>query len=106
MNAVDMEAIAARHPHLIRRPLGQRLALPIAIGLVVVYLIFSWWFFAIGKVLGAADWDIAGAYLADTFSRCAEAHSREARSPGSRKESSWQKPASSNLRTVRALPTT
>ena len=68
MNAVDMEAIAARHPDLVHTPLSQRLALPIGVTVVVLYLAFCWWFFSIGKVLGSASWDIAGAYLADWVS--------------------------------------
>ena len=61
MNAVDMEAIADRHPDLVQSPLSQRLALPIGVAVIVLYLIFCWWFFAFGKVLGSASWDIAGA---------------------------------------------
>lgn len=68
MNAVDMDAIAARHPDLVHRPLGQRLALPVGVAIVVLYLAFCWWFFAVGKVLGTANWNIAGAYLADWVS--------------------------------------
>lgn len=68
MNAVDMEAIADRHPDLVQSPLSQRLALPIGVAAIVLYLIFCWWFFAFGKVLGSANWNIAGAYLADWVS--------------------------------------
>jgi phosphonate transport system permease protein len=68
MNALDMEAIAARHPDLVQRPLRDRLALPVGVAAVLLYLAFCWWFFAIGKVLGTANWDIAGAYLADWVS--------------------------------------
>jgi phosphonate transport system permease protein len=68
MNAVDMDAVAARHPDLVHSPLRQRLSLPIGVGVIVLYLGFCWWFFAIGKVFGAASWDIAGAYLADWVS--------------------------------------
>jgi phosphonate transport system permease protein len=68
MNTVDMEAVAARHPHLVRRPLSRRLALPVGVTVIALYLAFCWWFFAIGKVFGTANWDIAGAYLADWVS--------------------------------------
>jgi phosphonate transport system permease protein len=68
MNAIDMEAVAARHPELLQTPLRQRLALPIALLAIALYLAFCWWFFSIGKVLGTASWDIAGAYLADWVS--------------------------------------
>lgn len=68
MNAIDMEAIAARHPELIRRPLRERTALPVVLVAVTLYLVFCWWFFSIGKVLGTANWGIAGSYLADWVS--------------------------------------
>jgi len=68
MNAVDMEAIAVRHPDLVRIPLSQRIALPLGLAVLVLYLVFCWWFFSIGKVLGSANWDIAGTYLADWVS--------------------------------------
>jgi phosphonate transport system permease protein len=68
MNAIDMDAVAGRHPHLVDVPLRQRLALPIGVAVVVLYLVFCWWFFAVGKVLGTANWGIAGAYLADWVS--------------------------------------
>lgn len=68
MNTIDLEAVAARHPDLVQRSLRQRLALPAGVGVLVLYLAFCWWFFAIGKVLGSADWNIAGAYLADWVS--------------------------------------
>lgn len=68
MNAVDMEAIAVRHPDLVQTQLRRRLALPIGVTVVVLYLVFCWWFFAFGKVFGTANWDIAGAYLADWVS--------------------------------------
>lgn len=68
MNAIDMEAVAARHPDLVRLPLRQRLALPVGVAAIVLYLAFCWWFFAVGKVLGTANWGIAGAYLADWVS--------------------------------------
>ena len=68
MNAVDMDAIAARHPALVGVPLRQRMALPLGLLAIALYLAFCWWFFSIGKVLGTANWNIAGAYLADWVS--------------------------------------
>ena len=35
---------------------------------VVVYLVFAWWFFAVGSVLANGNWGIAGIYLADWVS--------------------------------------
>jgi phosphonate transport system permease protein len=68
MNAVDMELVAARHPQLIVVPLRRRLQLPLTVLVAVAYLMFSFWFFALGKVFSTADWGIAGAYLADWVS--------------------------------------
>lgn len=68
MNAIDIEAVAARHPHLVERPLSERLRLPIMAAACVTYLVFSYWFFAIGSVFGTANWSIAGSYLADWVS--------------------------------------
>ncbi|MEY9324832.1 phosphonate ABC transporter, permease protein PhnE [Sinorhizobium fredii] len=64
----EMEAIAARHAHLLQSSSKKGLK-PILIGAgVVLYLIFSWWFFSIGHVLANANWGIAGTYLADWVS--------------------------------------
>ena len=68
MNAIDMEAVAGRYPHLVEQPLSQRLRLPIMAGVCLAYLMFSYWFFAIGNVVGTANWSIAGSYLADWVS--------------------------------------
>jgi len=66
--ASDIEAIAARHPSVFRRPLRQRLAMPLlALGLVL-YFVYAVWFFAIPQVLGGARWERAGAYLSDWVS--------------------------------------
>ncbi|MCA1492125.1 phosphonate ABC transporter, permease protein PhnE [Ensifer sp. NBAIM29] len=64
--AREMEAIAARHPHLLR-PTTRWKAILIGAGLVL-YLVLSWWFFSIGHVLANANWGIAGTYLADWVS--------------------------------------
>ncbi|TCN31313.1 phosphonate ABC transporter, permease protein PhnE [Sinorhizobium americanum] len=67
-SALEMEAIAARHPHLLLSSTARRRRTAlIGIG-VVVYLAFSWWFFSIGHVLANANWGIAGTYLADWVS--------------------------------------
>lgn len=68
MNAIDMEAVAKRHPELVTVSLSRRMALPLGLTAIALYLVFCWWFFAVGKVLGTANWGIAGAYLADWVS--------------------------------------
>lgn len=68
MNAAQMEAIAARHPELMQRSLWQRFRLPILLTACILYFVFAWWYFAVAKVVGGANWGIAGNYLADWVS--------------------------------------
>ncbi|MFN7026389.1 MAG: phosphonate ABC transporter, permease protein PhnE [Pseudorhizobium sp.] len=68
LNAAEMDALAARHPDLLHRSIWQRFRIPIIAATVVLYFIFAWWFFAVGKVLGTANWGLAGNYLADWVS--------------------------------------
>ncbi|HEV7319879.1 MAG TPA: phosphonate ABC transporter, permease protein PhnE [Ensifer sp.] len=67
-NAMEMDAIAARHPQLLQSSTSRRVRAAAITGGVVAYLVFSWWFFSIGQVLGNANWGIAGTYLADWVS--------------------------------------
>lgn len=68
LTAADMDVIAARHPEIFHRSLWQRYRVPLTIVLLALYFAFSWWFFAVGKVMTAANWSIAGNYLADWIS--------------------------------------
>ncbi|WP_029619036.1 phosphonate ABC transporter, permease protein PhnE [Pseudorhizobium marinum] len=68
LNVAEMDALAARHPALLHRSPWQRFRIPIIAVTVVLYFIFAWWFFAVGKVLGTANWGLAGNYLADWIS--------------------------------------
>ncbi|MET4690237.1 phosphonate transport system permease protein [Sinorhizobium fredii] len=63
-----MEAIAARHAHLLQSSSKKGLKQMLIGGGVVLYLVFSWWFFSIGHVLANANWGLAGTYLADWVS--------------------------------------
>ncbi|WP_159945926.1 phosphonate ABC transporter, permease protein PhnE [Rhizobium sp. 18065] len=67
-NTAELNRLAARYPHVLERSLWQRFRVPISVGLLVVYLSFSWWFFAFGKTISEANWGIAGNYLADWVS--------------------------------------
>src|SRR5215217_1071915 len=68
ISAVEMDAISARHPALVKGSNHSRIrSVVICVGLVV-YMLCSWWFFSIGAVLGNANWGIAGTYLADWVS--------------------------------------
>ncbi|RVP95544.1 phosphonate ABC transporter, permease protein PhnE, partial [Sinorhizobium meliloti] len=68
LDAREMEAIAARHPHLLQSSAAKRRSTALITAGVVLYMIFSWWFFSIGYVLANANWGIAGTYLADWVS--------------------------------------
>lgn len=49
-----------RYPHVFKRSWNKRYLMPlIALG-VVFYLLYCWWFFAIGTVLSEGQWDRAG----------------------------------------------
>lgn len=67
-NLPEMEAIAARHPHLLQSSSRKRLKAALIGTGVLLYMAFSWWFFSIGHVLANANWGIAGTYLADWVS--------------------------------------
>ena len=64
----DIDAIAGRYPVVFAGSLRKQV-MRWLIGLgIVAYLVFAWWFFAIGTVLGNGNWGIAGIYLADWVS--------------------------------------
>ncbi|MCF6369912.1 phosphonate ABC transporter, permease protein PhnE [Rhizobium halophilum] len=68
LNAAEMDALAARHLDLLHRSTWQRFRIPIIATAVLLYFMFAWWFFAVGKVVGGANWSLAGNYLADWVS--------------------------------------
>ncbi|MFJ1312033.1 phosphonate ABC transporter, permease protein PhnE [Agrobacterium sp. P15N1-A] len=68
LNAAEMEAVAARHPDILKRSPWQRFRTPIIALACVFYFVFAWYYFAVGKVVGGANWGIAGNYLADWVS--------------------------------------
>lgn len=68
LNAAEMDALAARHPDLLHRSIWQRFRVPIIAAAAILYFIFAWWFFAVGKVITSANWGLAGNYLADWIS--------------------------------------
>ena len=68
MNMSELEAIAARHPGILQRSVWQRFKVGFIAGGIILYLVFAWWFFSIGKVVTNANWSIAGSYLADWVS--------------------------------------
>jgi len=68
INAAELNRLAERNPHVLERSFWQRYRAPISIGVLALYFLFCWWFFAIGKTLTQANWGIAGNYLADWVS--------------------------------------
>lgn len=68
LTAQELDAIAARHPHLLRPSFWSLYRIPVIAVTVALYLVFCWWFFAIGHVLSSSSWGIAGTYLADWIS--------------------------------------
>ncbi|MDQ0318088.1 phosphonate transport system permease protein [Pararhizobium capsulatum DSM 1112] len=68
MSMAEMEAIAARHPALVEGSNRNRKRTALLCLGLALYMIYGWWFFAIGHVLGNANWNIAGSYLADWVS--------------------------------------
>lgn len=68
MNMSELDAVAARHPAILQRSIWQRFRVVFIAGGVLLYFVFAWWFFSIGKVVTNANWSIAGSYLADWVS--------------------------------------
>ncbi len=68
INVAELNRLAERYPHVLERSFWQRYRAPISIGVLAIYFLFCWWFFAIGKTLTQANWGIAGNYLADWVS--------------------------------------
>lgn len=68
LSASEIDEIAARNPGIFAPSPWRRLRPVLIVAAAIVYALYCWWFFAIGKVLGDANWDIAGNYLADWIS--------------------------------------
>jgi phosphonate transport system permease protein len=66
--AVTTGDYETRFPDVFNRSFFKRNRTLVVIAAALAYLSYSWWFFAIGNVLGRADWSIAGSYLADWVS--------------------------------------
>jgi phosphonate transport system permease protein len=67
-NTAELNRLAERYPHVLERSLWQRYRMPLSIGILALYLVFCWWFFAVGKTMSQANWGLAGNYLADWVS--------------------------------------
>lgn len=63
-----LEELAERHSDTLRIAANRARRLPLLLCGLFVYLVASWWFFSIGSILAAANWPIAGTYLASWVS--------------------------------------
>ena len=61
----DTASYETRFPDVFNPSLFKRFKAAIFIGSGILYALYAWWFFAIGDVMGRANWTIAGAYMAD-----------------------------------------
>jgi phosphonate transport system permease protein len=55
----------SRFPDIFKPSFFRRFKSAIFIGCGILYALYAWWFFAIGDVMGRANWTIAGSYMAD-----------------------------------------
>lgn len=60
LSSAQISDFETRYPHVFRRSWNKRYLLPLVALGVVFYLIYCWWFFAIGTVLSEGQWDRAG----------------------------------------------
>lgn len=63
--AADAASYETRFPDVFNPSFFKRFKAAIFIGSGILYALYAWWFFAIGDVMGRANWTIAGAYMAD-----------------------------------------
>ncbi len=64
----QIKDIVARHPEVFRRRILARSVPLLGLIFCLLYCIYVWNFFAIGRVMREANWAIAGSYLADWVS--------------------------------------
>jgi phosphonate transport system permease protein len=67
-SAATSADIETRYPAIFKQSFFKRNRALLTIAASILYIFYSWWFFAIGDVLGRANWSIAGSYLADWVS--------------------------------------
>lgn len=63
LTADQYDAIAARHPNVVRPRFWSVWRVPALAVATIAYLMFCWWVFGIGQVLANTNWQIAGSYL-------------------------------------------
>lgn len=60
--------IMARHPEAFAAGSWKRYSALIGAAAAILYVVYCWWFFSIGTVLGTANWKLGANYLADWVS--------------------------------------
>lgn len=68
MTATELAGIIGRYPAVFNRSFLTRYGKALVVIATVIYLVFAWNLFAIGKIIQRGSWDIAGSYLADWIS--------------------------------------
>ncbi|GLS31867.1 phosphonate transport system permease protein [Mesorhizobium albiziae] len=68
LTAEQIDDISKRHPEVFAGSQRKRLTAWLVGAGIAAYLVFAWWFFAVGSVLAGGNWGIAGVYLADWVS--------------------------------------
>jgi phosphonate transport system permease protein len=68
LSAAEIDDISARHPEIFAGSQRKRTTGWLVGSGIAAYLVFAWWFFAVGSVLAGGNWGIAGIYLADWVS--------------------------------------
>jgi len=64
----DALALRQRYPQVFHRPLLRALLAPLAVVAVAAYLVFCFFSFNVAGVIGGANWERAGTYIADWYS--------------------------------------
>lgn len=68
LRPAERKALMARHPDVFHKSLVQRLWAPVAVAVTAAYFVFCFFFFGVPQVLGDAQWERAGTYMADWVS--------------------------------------
>ncbi|HEV7344077.1 MAG TPA: phosphonate ABC transporter, permease protein PhnE [Devosia sp.] len=68
LRPAERSALMARHPEVFRKTLVQRLAAPVTLAVTGAYFVFCFFFFNVPQVIGEAQWERAGTYMADWVS--------------------------------------
>ena len=68
LRPAERKALMACHPEVFHRSLVQRLWAPVAVAVTAAYFVFCFFFFGVPQVLGDAQWERAGTYMADWVS--------------------------------------